>query len=116
MEFVKVADRSELSPGMLKLVVVDGQEILLTYVDGDYHAIANRCPHAYGSLASGSLNGAIIKCPRHGALFDVRTGANVGPAKLGFLKLPVRDQACYPVKVEGKDLFVGIERIGTPVG
>ena len=53
MEFVRIADTSELVPGQMKCVQVEGQDILLANVGGDYYAIGNRCTHLGGSLCEG---------------------------------------------------------------
>ena len=55
---------------------------------------------------------------RHGARFDVRTGEAVGEAKMGFVKMKVKDEPSYSVKVEGTDILVGVgwERKGTERG
>jgi 3-phenylpropionate/trans-cinnamate dioxygenase ferredoxin component len=108
MEYVRVADKSELPANKMIMVVVGGKEILLANVDGSYYAIANKCSHLGGSLAKGSLEGCIVTCPRHGARFDVRNGQAVGEAKIGFLKMKVKDEESYTVKVEGTDILVGM--------
>ena len=108
MEYVRVADKSELPANKMIMVVVGGKEVLLANVDGSYYAIANKCSHLGGSLAKGSLEGCIVTCPRHGAQFDVKTGQAVGEAKIGFLKMKVKDEESYTVKVEGTDILVGI--------
>jgi len=56
MEYIHVADKAELPVNKMIMVVVGGKEILLTNVDGSYYAIANKCTHAGGSLAKGSLD------------------------------------------------------------
>ena len=58
-------------------MVVDaaGKRIALcTTADGTY-AIDDVCSHDGGALDQGELDGNTIECPRHGALFDVTTGA-----------------------------------------
>ena len=45
---------------------------------------------------------------RHGARYDVRTGEAVGEAKIGFVKMKVKDEPSYSVKVEGTDILVGV--------
>lgn len=109
MEFVKVAAVMDVAPGKTLLVVAGGKDILLANVDGSLYAIANKCTHLGGSLAQGALTGSTVKCPKHGAEFDVKTGKMVGEAKLAFLKMKVKDEPTFPVKVEGSDIFVGIE-------
>ena len=108
MEFVRVADKAELPANKMMIVDVGGKDVLLANVDGSYYAIANRCTHLGGSLGKGVLEGSIVTCPRHGSRFDVKTGKNVGGAKIGFIKMNVRDEQNYAVKVEGTDILVGI--------
>lgn len=55
-----------------------GYEILLCNVQGEYHAIENRCSHQNKPLTGGRLMGSQITCPFHSATFDVRTGAATG--------------------------------------
>ena len=108
MDYVRVVDKAELPPNKMRIVVVGGKEVLLANVDGSYYAIINKCTHAGGSLAQGVLEGSIVICPRHGARFDVKTGKAVGEAKIGFIKMKVKDEESYMIKVEGTDIMVGI--------
>lgn len=108
MEFVRVADTSEVLVNTMKIVVAGGREILLSNVDGSYYAIANKCTHLGGSLGKGVLVGGVVTCPRHGAKFDVRTGQAVGQAKIAIVKMNVKDEESYQVKVEGADILVEI--------
>ena len=109
MGFVKVAETEELSAGTKKKVVVAGKNILLSNIGGKYYAISDKCPHMGGSLNEGTLEGSTITCPKHGAKFDIRTGKVVGDAKLLFIKIKVKDDTSYPVKLEGKDILIEIE-------
>jgi 3-phenylpropionate/trans-cinnamate dioxygenase ferredoxin subunit len=92
-EFVRVADVADLpDPGKL-LVEVEGDVVALFHVEGRFHAIDDICTHDGGTLADGELVGHKIACPRHGAKFDIRTGAA--------LSMPaVRPTRCHDVKVE----------------
>ena len=110
MGFIKATDTTGLTEGMKKMVVVDGREILFTNINNSYYAISNKCPHMGGSLVEGSLENGIITCKRHGAKFDVKTGKNVGDAKILFLNFNVNDDQSYPVKVEGNDIFIELEK------
>ncbi len=77
--FVKVAQTEEVVPGRGTLVEVNGRKIALFQVDGAYHAIDDACPHQGGPLSEGDLAGTEVTCPWHGAIFDVTTGAVLGP-------------------------------------
>ena len=108
MEYIRVADKAELPENKMIVVVVGGKEVLLANIDGSYYAIANKCTHLGGSLSKGSLDGSVVTCPKHGAQFDVKTGKAVANAKIGFIKMNVKDEERYMVKVEGTDIFVKI--------
>ena len=62
-------------PGKTLRVEANGEAILLCNVDGRIYAIEDRCSHDGGELDQGELDGCRIECPRHGAYFDVTTGA-----------------------------------------
>jgi len=93
---------SELAPGKVRLVT-DGADlnIAVCNVDGEIYAIEDVCTHDGGPLDQGELDGVEIECPRHGARFDVRTGA----ATLMPAVMPVQT---FAVRVDGDELFVRI--------
>jgi 3-phenylpropionate/trans-cinnamate dioxygenase ferredoxin subunit len=94
-----IAKRSDIPPGTAKRVEVDGVEVLLCNVDGELYAVEDVCTHDGGQLDQGVLEDNIIECPRHGATFDVRTGAA--------LTLPATEPLpTYRVRVEGDDVFI----------
>ena len=98
-EFVTVAKTSEIAPGTVKVVRVDGVPIGVANVDGEFYAFADVCTHDDGPVAEGELDGYQIECPRHGARFDIRTGAvKLLPA---VVPIPV-----YPLQVVGDEIRV----------
>jgi 3-phenylpropionate/trans-cinnamate dioxygenase ferredoxin subunit len=109
MKYVVAAQTSELAPGTLKSIEIEGRELLLAKVDQTYYALARKCTHMGENLCHGSLDGAILTCPRHGARFDVTTGKAVGKARLLFMATTPKNLATYPVKVEGTQVLVGVE-------
>jgi len=70
----RVADPDELADGSLKEIVVAGNVLVLTRIGGRYGALNNRCPHAGGPLAQGSLENGLLVCPWHGREYDPLTG------------------------------------------
>lgn len=74
-EFEKVADINEVPTGGRKSIIVDEMPALLIHVDDTYYALEDVCTHDGQPLADGPLVGCEITCPRHGARFDIRTGA-----------------------------------------
>jgi 3-phenylpropionate/trans-cinnamate dioxygenase ferredoxin subunit len=102
MPLVRVAKLTDLSPGTVQVVDLDDLEIALCNVDGQVYAIANLCTHDGSPLNQGCLNGHAVECPRHGARFDVRTGA--------VLSLPaVLPVPTYRVENHGDDIFVEVD-------
>ena len=99
-DFVTVAQTGELSPGQMKLVELGEERILLTNVDGEYHAVSESCTHAFYPLSEGDLSNNEIECPLHGSVFNVKTGEAIGPPASEGLTL-------YPVRVEGNDILIG---------
>jgi 3-phenylpropionate/trans-cinnamate dioxygenase ferredoxin subunit len=108
MEYIKVAQTSDLIKDAKILIQWENKPILLVKSGDTYYAIDNTCPHLGGSLFEGNLEGNTIICPRHGSAFDVTTGKNVQNAKILFLKFKVGDAHSYPVKVDGTDIFIGV--------
>ena len=101
-----VAKLSEIRPGKMKIVAVDGIGIALCNVEGQLYAIEDVCTHDDGPLGEGTLEGKEVECPRHGARFDVRTGAVTRMPAVA----PVRT---FPVKVEGDSVFVEVRNHGS---
>jgi nitrite reductase/ring-hydroxylating ferredoxin subunit len=77
------------------LVVVAGEhEVLLTRVDGDVVALANRCSHAGWPIADGEVADGCITCPYHGSVFRLADGGVVrGPAASPQLQYEARERA-----------------------
>lgn len=61
--------------GTTRRVSAAGIEVLLCNVGGRIYAIEDVCTHDGAPLDQGWLDGKCITCPRHGAVFDVTTGA-----------------------------------------
>ena len=75
-EFIAVARVDEVPLNGSKLVEVDDVGVALFNLDGEIYAIADVCTHDGGPLVEGTIvNGCEVRCPRHGARFDIRTGA-----------------------------------------
>jgi 3-phenylpropionate/trans-cinnamate dioxygenase ferredoxin subunit len=100
-DFVKVATTGEIAPGQGKIVEVQGKEIALFNVGGEYFAIDNMCTHEEASLADGEISGFEVTCPLHGAKFDVRSGQVLGPPAYD-------DVTSYPVRVSGADVEIDV--------
>lgn len=90
----------EVAPGQLHGVVVDNHPVLLANVDGEWHAVADRCGDSPLPLRFSTIEGHVITCSWHGCRYDVRTGHR--------LDRPGASLAVYPVSVSGNEVQVAI--------
>lgn len=95
----KVADLSALAPGKSLCVEVGGKAIAVFNVGGTCYAVDDACTHVGGNLSEGDVEEATVTCPWHGARFDLRTGAVLGPPA----QSPVKS---YRVEIHGQDVLL----------
>ncbi|HKS99627.1 MAG TPA: Rieske 2Fe-2S domain-containing protein [Rugosimonospora sp.] len=88
--YVAVASVDDLWDGEMDSVEVDGEEVLLLRLAGQYHAYQGNCPHQGAALADGDLDGATLTCRLHEWVFDARTGAGINPRVSRLTRYPVR--------------------------
>jgi 3-phenylpropionate/trans-cinnamate dioxygenase ferredoxin subunit len=100
-KFVKVATTDELEDQQAKLVEVEGQKIALFRVGEVFYALSDTCTHRGGPLSEGTVEGAEVTCPWHGARFDIKTGAVLGPPA-------GREVRGYPARVTGADVEIEV--------
>ena len=75
-EIIDICKVEELPPGGMRLVEWEDLEIGVFNCKGEIYAIEDRCSHDNGTLVEGELDQekCAVECPRHGSLFDLRTG------------------------------------------
>jgi 3-phenylpropionate/trans-cinnamate dioxygenase ferredoxin component len=99
--FIAVARLSDIPPGGLCRVEVNGRLILLARVADRVYAADDDCTHTGGALDQGELEGHVLTCPIHLARFDVRDGS--------VLRGPARDPLLtYGARVEGDQVLVAV--------
>jgi 3-phenylpropionate/trans-cinnamate dioxygenase ferredoxin subunit len=103
-ELIDICRVEELTPGDHRRVEWEDLEIGVFNCDGDLLAVEDRCSHDDGQLLEGDLDSAActIECPRHGSVFDLRTGKPLNlPAYV-----PIDT---FPVTVENGVIRVEVE-------
>src|SRR6266403_415670 len=104
-----VARTTEIPPGGNKVVAVDGRDIVVFHVNGEFFALLNRCPHEGAPLDKAacvarltspepgvyqrSRVGELLRCAWHGWEFDMRNGQSYFDPK----RFKIRS---FPVAVE----------------
>lgn len=113
----KIAKTEDFEAGTRIRVEIGKRKIAVFNVDGNFYAIADRCPHQFAPLSRGRLQGTVIcnaetnwktewahegmvvVCPGHGMEFDIRTGDAFGHDL---------QMATYDVAVEGDEVILFI--------
>ncbi|HYQ96514.1 MAG TPA: non-heme iron oxygenase ferredoxin subunit [Candidatus Eisenbacteria bacterium] len=99
--YVRVGKVSDIPVGRAEVFDVDDRKIAVFRLEDGFYAIEDICTHDGGPLAEGEIEEDQVICPRHGARFNIRTGAA--------LTLPaVTPVESYPVRVDGNELFIGL--------
>jgi 3-phenylpropionate/trans-cinnamate dioxygenase ferredoxin component len=84
----------DLEAGTMRMVRVDGVDILLVNLGGTIHATQGLCSHEENPLDEGELDGSKLTCALHYSEFDLRDGSVLmGPAAAPL--------ATYPVEIVG---------------
>ncbi|MCC6494364.1 MAG: Rieske 2Fe-2S domain-containing protein [Pirellulales bacterium] len=103
-DFVAVAHPAEVpDPGSM-LVEVEERLVVLIHAAGHWYALDDVCTHDGGPLSEGPIDAdaKTIACPRHGAKFDIRTGAA--------LTMPAtKPTVAHEVKVDGDQVLVRLK-------
>lgn len=100
-DFIRVASSNDVPDPGTALVEVETRLIALIHAAGHFYALDDVCTHDGGPLSEGPVDpaGRTISCPRHGAKFDLATGAA--------LTMPAtKPTVAHEVKVDGNDVFV----------
>ncbi len=90
--WVDVCQAKDLKPGDHVVLDLDGTEVAVFNLGGEFYAIEDVCTHDGAEVASGELEGDTIVCPRHGARFCIRTGEVLSPPAY-------EDLHVFPVRV-----------------
>jgi 3-phenylpropionate/trans-cinnamate dioxygenase ferredoxin subunit len=106
MSWHRVCKIEEVPRGSCRTVELEQESLLVCRTDdGAVHAVEDVCTHDDGPLGEGTLEGLALECPRHGARFDVTTGA--------VLRLPAATPLrTFPVRVAGEWVELGMEGAG----
>ncbi|XP_030632608.1 apoptosis inducing factor mitochondria associated 4 [Chanos chanos] len=93
----------DLQDGEMKEVEVDQHKMLLVRSNGEFSAVGNLCTHYGAPLIKGALVGDRVRCPFHGACFNVKSG--------DIEEFPGLDcLPSYKVKVEDGKVYVTLNK------
>ncbi len=96
------ADELNFEENNLSQIEVNGKTLCLARKNGLLYACSQKCPHAGGILADGSIDASgNIVCPLHRYKFNLQNGRNVSGEGY-YLKT-------FPVEIKAEGVFVGLE-------
>ncbi|XP_073745720.1 apoptosis-inducing factor 3 isoform X2 [Callorhinus ursinus] len=64
----------DLENGQMREVELGWGKVLLVKDNGEFHALGHKCPHYGAPLVKGVLSRGRVRCPWHGACFNISTG------------------------------------------
>ncbi|XP_070132197.1 apoptosis-inducing factor 3 isoform X3 [Equus caballus] len=64
----------DLENGQMREVELGWGKVLLVKENGEFHALGHKCPHYGAPLVKGVLSRGRVRCPWHGACFNISTG------------------------------------------
>lgn len=105
---VPVARLEDVPAGTMKMVQVDGTDILVVNLAGELKAMQGICSHEYFELDKGFLTGDSLTCALHLSRFDLLTGEALDPPA----EMPL---AMYPVAVEGDEIILELPEGPIPI-
>lgn len=114
--WVPVVPLTALPKGERRVIIQDGETILLLWYKDQVYAIENRSP-AEGAYTEGLLNAKLtqdgcIVCPSTDSTFDLRTGAikewYPNNPVLRVLTPALRMLFVYPVKTDEENIYISI--------
>jgi len=99
-QWIRACPVADIRPGEPKGMKLGGIPVALYRLDDGVYATHDVCTHAYALLSEGYIEGDVVECPLHGALFEIRSGKCLA---VGTTDLPT-----YPVRLEDDTVLVEV--------
>jgi nitrite reductase/ring-hydroxylating ferredoxin subunit len=100
-DFKRIAATHEIPLGEMRSFDLGLYNIVIVHTDNGYFAIRDECTHDSAPISDGELDDGEVVCARHGARFDLATGAVKAPPAL----VPLDT---YELKIDGEDILVRV--------
>ena len=98
-EYLQIADSTDIELNQSVSVEVNGTNVLICHTEEGFFAVQDLCTHAFTSLCGGFIQGTLISCPLHGAVFDLKTGEVKSPPAFEDLKV-------FELKIDGTSICI----------
>eukprot|EP00062_Callorhinchus_milii_P011774 gi/632958059/ref/XP_007894821.1/ PREDICTED: apoptosis-inducing factor 3-like isoform X2 [Callorhinchus milii] len=100
---------TDMNNGEMREIEIEKHKVLLIKSKGEFSAIGSTCPHYGAPLVKGVLLQNRVRCPWHGACFNIKTG--------DIEEFPTLDSVqCFTVEVQDQKVFISadINALETP--
>lgn len=101
-EFRQAARTADIPVGSMKACRQGHLKFVIAHTADGFFAVANECSHDSAPISDGELSGNEVVCARHGARFDLSSGAVTAPPAL----VPIDT---LELKIDGDNILVKIE-------
>ena len=92
---------AELPEGKVVSMTAETLQIALIREGETVHAFIDECPHGAASFEGEQVRDGCVRCPLHGALFELASGApRKGPARQALTRLTVQRATSGHLTVE----------------
>lgn len=98
-EYLQIADSTDIELNQSVSVEVNGTNVLICHTEEGFFAVQDLCTHAFSPLCGGFIQGTLISCPLHGAVFDLKTGEVKSPPAFEDLKV-------FELKIDGTSICI----------
>ena len=89
---------SELQPGTMAGVELEGVKVLLSNLEGEVHAVSGVCTHEDYDLSEGFILDGVVVCTLHLSQFALKTGEVYTPpatVPLRVLNVKIQEDAIF---------------------
>ena len=98
-KYVKIAKVSDFAGVRYKKFSILARNVaIFKDANGDFFATEISCKHQNWDLTTGKFDGDIVTCPRHGWIYNVRTGDCLTHESTRLRK--------YGLRIEGDDILI----------
>lgn len=104
MQYIKVAKTGDFDSVRIRTFTILARIVgVVKDRDGSFYAIEFGCKHQNANLDTGCIRGDVATCPRHGWIYNIRTGECLNQRSA-----PLRR---YGLKVEGENILITMRPI-----
>jgi nitrite reductase/ring-hydroxylating ferredoxin subunit len=97
-EYIKLCTIDDIKEGHAQKIELSDQEVAVFKIKDEIFILNNLCSHQHAPvIADGIINEYTVTCPRHGWIFDLRTGKSASGDS------PIRK---YNYKIENSIIYI----------